>query len=49
MGKDFNLLFSYKNGKKVKHLIDSTERSHFYPEYLPSNLYLLSALSQKYF
>ena len=48
MGKDFNSLFFYKNGKKVKHLIDSIERSHFCPKYLPSNLYLLSALSQKY-
>jgi hypothetical protein len=29
MGKDFNLLFFYKNGKKVKHLIDSGEKSPF--------------------
>ena len=47
MGKDFNSLFFYKNGKKVKHLIGSTERSHLCPEYLPSNHYLLRVLSQK--
>jgi hypothetical protein len=47
MGKDFNSLFFYKNRKKVKHLIDSTERSHLCLEYLPSNHYLPSILSRK--
>jgi hypothetical protein len=47
MGKDFNSLFFYKNGKKVKHLIDSTERSHLCLEYLPSKHYLFNILSRK--
>lgn len=45
--KRFRALFFYKNGKKVKHLIDSTERSLFYQGYLPSNYYLMRLLSHK--